>query len=327
MHAIRMNQYGGPEVLKLEEIDRPSPAPDEILVKVFASGVNPVDWVVRNGENEGMRAFLPLPMTPGWDAAGRVEAVGSDVTDFRKGDAVFGVPNFPGDSGSYAEYTVGKASQFARKPERLSFIEAAAVPLAALTGWTAMFGHGRLQAGQRILITGASGGVGSFAVQFAKACGAYVIGVASTANVAYVKSLGADEVIDYKTQQLEDVIRNIDVVLEASPVRDNDERIRLVGVLNKGGIFVSVNVDFPFNDKLLDALAEAGVSGALSPNEPRQDWLREIARLIDDGKVNVLVSNVYPLARVADAHRESETWHVRGKLVLEVRKEQEAVKS
>jgi NADPH:quinone reductase-like Zn-dependent oxidoreductase len=321
MKAVRINQYGGPEVLQVEDIQRPVPAPDEILVKIFASGVNPVDWGIRNGQNAGMRAFLPLPITPGWDAAGIVEEVGSDVTDFQKGDAVYGIPNFPGDGGSYAEYCAAKATQFAMKPAQLSFNEAAAVPLAALTGWTGMFGHGRLQSGQRILITGASGGVGSFAVQFAKAKGAYVIGVASTGNVAYVKSLGADEVIDYKTQKLEHLVSDIDVVLEASPVRDNRERIKAVSVLRKGGIFVSVNVDFPFDDELTDALAKQGATGELSPNQPRQDWLQEVAQLIDDGKVKVLVSRVYPLEQVADAHRESETWHVRGKLVLEVRKE------
>lgn len=320
MKAIRINEFGGPEVLKLEDVERPVPASDEILVKVYASGVNPVDWVIRNGENDNLRPYLTMPMTLGWDAAGTVEEIGSDVTGFQKGDAVYGIPNFPGD-GSYAEYCVAKATQFAPKPESLNFNEAAAVPLAALTGWTAMFAHGKLQAGQRILIQGASGGVGGFAVQFAKAKGAYVIAVASTMNVEYLKQLGADEVIDYKTQKFEDLVQDVDVVLEASPIRDNNERIKSVSVLKEGGILVTVNTDFPFNDELMEALEKKNAKGELSPNQPRQDWLQEIAQLIDDGKVKVLVSKVFPLAQVAEAHKESESWHVRGKLVLEVTKE------
>ncbi|NIJ52950.1 NADP-dependent oxidoreductase [Dyadobacter arcticus] len=320
MKAVRIYQFGGPEVMKVEEIERPVPAADEILVKVFASGVNPVDWVIRNGANDNLRPYLALPMTLGWDAAGVVEERGSDVTGFQKGDAVYGVPNFPGD-GSYAEYCVAKAVQFALKPKSIGFNEAAGVPLAALTAWTGMFAHGKLEVGQRILIQGASGGVGSFAVQFAKAKGAYVIGMASTDNVEYVRQLGADEVIDYKTQKFEDLVQNVDVVLEASPVRDNNERVKSVSVLKDGGILVSVNTDFPFNDKLIEALARKGAKGELAPNQPRQEWLQEMAQLVDEGKVRVLVSKVFPLEQVAQAHRESESWHVRGKLVLEVVKE------
>ena len=171
MQAVRIHAFGGPEVLQLEEVERPVPAADEILVKVYASGVNPVDWGIREGGNEQMRAFLTLPMTLGWDAAGVVEAVGSDVTDFKPGDAVYGEPNFPGN-GSYAEYCAAKASRFAHKPQSLSYIKAAGVPLAGLTAWTALFEDGQLQPGQRVLIQGASGGVGGFAVQFAKAKGA-----------------------------------------------------------------------------------------------------------------------------------------------------------
>lgn len=319
MKAIRIHEFGGAEVMKLEDTERPVPASDEILVKVYASGVNPVDWVIRNGANDVLRPLLTLPMTLGWDAAGVIEETGSDVTGFQKGDAVYGVPNFPGD-GSYAEYCAAKASQFALKPESLSFNEAAGVPLAALTAWTGMFAYGKLQPGQRILIQGASGGVGSFAVQFAKAKGAYVIGIASTDNIEYVKQLGADEVIDYKTQRFEDLVRDVDVVLEASPLRDNNERIKSVSVLKQAGIFVSVNVDFPFNDELTKALAEKNATGEMAPNQPKQEWLQEMAQLIDEGKVQVLISKVFPLEQVAEAHRESETWHVRGKLVLEVKK-------
>lgn len=320
MKAIRINEFGGTDVMKLEEVERPVPAADEILVKVYASGVNPVDWVIRSGTNEALRSFLTLPMTLGWDAAGIVEETGSEVSSLKKGDAVYGVPNFPGD-GSYAEYCVAKASQFALKPESLNFNEAAGVPLAALTAWTGIFGHGKLEPGQRIVILGASGGVGSFAVQFAKAKGAYVIGIASKSNHDYLKQLGADEVIDYKTQKFEDLLNDIDVVLEASPTRNNDERIKAIGVLKEGGIFVSVNTDFAFNDKITDAALGKNIKTELAANQPRQDWLAEIAKLIDESKVQVLISKVFPLEQVNEAHRESETWHVRGRLVLEIRKQ------
>ncbi|WP_324671264.1 NADP-dependent oxidoreductase [Hymenobacter sp. GOD-10R] len=324
MKAVRIHTFGGPEVLQIEDVARPVPASDEILVQVHASGVNPVDWVVREGGNDALRSFLTLPLTIGWDAAGIVAEVGSDVTSFQKGDAVYGIPNFPGD-GSYAEYCAAKANQFARKPTSIGFTEAAGVPLAGLTAWTALFEHGKLQPGQRVLIQGASGGVGSFAVQFAKAKGAYVIGSASAGNLEYLKQLGADEVVDYRSQQLTDVVHDVDVVIEASPLRDNAERLKAVAVLKNGGIFVSVNLDYPFSEEMLAALAQKHATGALSANQPRQDWLTEMAELIDAGKVKVFISNVFPLEQVAEAHRESATWHVRGKLILEVKKDSEPV--
>jgi len=322
MKAIRIHQFGGPEVLKLENIERPVPKPDEILVKLYASGINPVDWGVRNGGNDFLRPYLKLPMTLGWDAAGIVEETGTDITKFKKGDAVYGIPNFPGD-GSYAEYCAAKAAQFALKPNTISFNEAAAVPLAAMTAWTAIFAHGKLQPGQRIAIQGASGGVGSFAVQFAKAKGAYVIGIASTDSLTHLRQIGADEVIDYKTQHFDKLLHDIDLVFDASPNRDNKERLRAISVLKEGGIFVSANVDAPFNEEVLASLAKKNAKGELADNQPRQDWLEEIAQLIDDGKVQVRVSKVFPLEEAAEAHRESETWHVRGKLVLQIRNEKE----
>jgi len=320
MKAIRIHEFGGAEVMKLEEIERPVPAPDEILVKLYASGVNPADWVIRNGGNDFLKPILKLPLTLGWDAAGIVEETGSEGTHFKKGDEVYGVPNFPGD-GSYAEYCVGKASQFALKPTSITFNQAASVPLAALTAWTGIFEVGKLQAAQRILIHGASGGVGSFAVQFAKAKGAYVIGVASAQNLAYLQQLGADETIDYKNQQFENLLQDIDIVFDAAPHRDNNERMRSVQVLKEGGILVSTNIDYPFSEEVMQALASKHATGEVYAVQTRHDWLQEIAQLIDEGKVEVMISKTYALEQVAEAHRESETWHVRGKLVLEIRKE------
>lgn len=317
MKAVRIHAFGGPEVLQLEEIAQPVPAADEILIQVYASGVNPADWVVREGGNDVLRSFLTLPLTLGWDAAGVVAAVGADVTAFRVGDAVYGEPNFPGD-GSYAEYCTATASRFALKPGSLSFTEAAGVPLAGLTAWTALFHDGQLQAGQRVLVQGASGGVGGFAVQFAKARGAYVIATASAANLEYVRELGADEVFDYRSQPVEQLVHGVDVVLEASPLRDNAERARIIPVLKPGGIFVTVNLDVPFDEAVQAALARQQATGALSNNQARQEWLQEIAALIDAGQVQVLISRTFPLAQVAEAHRESQTQRVRGKLVLEI---------
>jgi len=318
MKAVRINEFGGTDVMKIEDIARPVPAPDEVLVEVYASGVNPVDSVIRSGENATLRSFLKLPMTLGWDASGIVIEAGSEVTALKAGDHVYGIPNFPGD-GSYAEYCVGKATQFAIKPKSLDFTQAAGVPLAALTAWTGMFAHGELKSGQRILIQGASGSVGSFGLQFAKAIGAYVIGMASAENADYVTQLGADEVIDYKTQNFEELLHDVDVVLEASPVRNNSERIKAFGVLKAGGIFVSVNSDFPFNDELLEAAEAKKVRVALSPNQPKQEWLTAIAELIDAGKVQVLIHKVFPLNEVNEAHRQIATWHVLGRLILDIK--------
>ncbi|KKL43625.1 hypothetical protein LCGC14_2366950, partial [marine sediment metagenome] len=175
MKAVVISQFGGTDVLKIKEIERPVPAADEVLVKVYASGINPVDCIVREGGTDAMRPYLQLPLILGWDVSGIIEETGSLVTNFEKGDEVYGVPNFPGD-GSYAEFVAAKANQFALKPKRISFIEASAVPLTGLVAANSIFDIANLQAGQRIFIQGASGSVGSFAVQFAKAKGAYVIG-------------------------------------------------------------------------------------------------------------------------------------------------------
>ncbi len=322
MKAIRIHAFGGLEVLQLEDIAQPVPAADEVLVKVYASGINPVDQVVRAGSSPALSYNLTLPMTLGWDAAGVVEAVGSDVTEFQPGDAVYGVPNFPGD-GSYAEYCAAKATQFALKPQSLSFLEAAAVPLAGLTAWTALFAHGQLRSGQRVLIQGGAGSVGALAVQFAKAKGAYVISTASAGDLDYLLQLGVDEVIDYRKQQFETMVREVDVVLEVSSVRDNAERVKAITVLKTGGIFVSVNTDFAFDDTVQAALTQQEATGELAANQPRGEWLAEIAQLIDAGQVEVLIGRVFPLAQVADAHHADQTDRVRGKSVLEVRNDQE----
>jgi len=321
MKAVIINEFGGTNVLKIEEVKRPVPAADEILVKVYASGVNPVDRVVREGGNNVLRPYLQLPLILGWDASGIVEEIGSNVTNFKKGDEVNGVPNFPGN-GSYAEYVAAKASQFALKPQSLSFNEAAAVPLTGLVAANSIFDLGKLEAGQRIFIQGASGSVGNFAVQFAKLKGAYVVGSASTDNQKFVKQLGADEVIDYKTESFEALLQDIDVVFEASSVRDNKERLKSISVLKNDGIFVSANVDFPFDDAVKKALENKNATGEfLGAQTDHLTWLNQFTQWINEGKVKITIGKVYALEQVAEAHKESETGHVRGKFILEVRKE------
>lgn len=317
MKAIRINEFGGPDVMKLEEVERPIPASDEILVKVYASGVNPMDWKIREGGEVEERLNIKLPLTPGWDAAGIVEEVGSAVTGFKKGDEVYGIPNFPGD-GSYAEYLAAKASQFALKPTSIGFNEASAISIAGVTAWQGLFECGQLQPGQRILIHGAAGGVGNFALQLAKWKGAYVIGTASANNLEFLKRLGADEVIDYKNQKFEDLLRDIDVVFDVAAV-NSDTQIKSAKVLKENGILVSTQA-IPLSDSVVKALATKKAEGKVYYGEARQEWLNEIAKLIDAGKVQVIISNVYPLEKAADAHRESEAGHVRGKLVLEIKK-------
>ncbi|MDR6301905.1 NADPH:quinone reductase-like Zn-dependent oxidoreductase [Mesonia maritima] len=277
MKAVIINEFGGTGVMKIEDVERPVPAADEILIKVYASGVNPVDRAVREGGNDILRPYLKWPLILGWDASGIVEEIGSNVTNFKKGDEVYGVPNFPGN-GSYAEYMAAKASQFALKPKNLSFNKAAAIPLTGLVAANSIFDLGKLEAGQRIFIQGASGSVGNFAVQFAKVKGAYVIGSASTDKLEFVKQLGADEVIDYKTQSFEELLQDIDVVLEASSVRDNKERLKSIAVLKKGGIFISANVDFPFDDAVKKAMEKKNVKGEfLAAQTNHLTWLNQFA--------------------------------------------------
>ncbi|MFL5746453.1 MAG: NADP-dependent oxidoreductase [Niastella sp.] len=319
MKAIRIYEFGEPEVMKLEETARPKPASDEVLVKTYASGVNIVDCSIRRGGNDILRPYLQLPLTPGWDAAGIIEEVGAEVTSFQKGDKVYGIPNFPGD-GSYAEYFVAKATSVAIKPQNLTFIEAAGIPLAGTTAWRGVVDYGKIQPGHKILIHGAAGGVGSLAIQIAKAKGAYVIGTASSHNLAFLKELGADEAIDYRSQPWEKILKDIDVIFDASPVRDNETRLKFVQVLRQEGILVCSQLDFPYAEDVKAALAAKQATGELVGFQT-YDSLKEMATMIEEGKLKVTISKVFPLEQVAEAHRENEAGHVRGKLVLEIIKD------
>ena len=321
MKAIRIDEFGGPEVMKIVEIERPLPAPDEILVKVYAASVNPADYIVRRGGNDGLKPLLKLPLGLGLDAAGIIEEVGSEVTEFQKGDRVYGVPNYL--DGSYTEYLTAKANQFALMPHTINFNEAGSLPACARMAWSGMVEKAKVKAGDRVLIHGAAGGIGNLALQFAKAYGAYVIGTASAHNADFLQQLGADEVIDYNTQKFEDIVGDIDVVFNATHTTTVDEALRLrsVKVLKEGGIFVCTHGVWP-NEEFKELLARKNATVAMAGVDiNHQHCLTEVAKLIDAGKVKAIVSKVYPWEQAAEAHRDIETKHARGKIVLEIRKE------
>ena len=311
MKAVRIHSSGGVEVLKYEDAPRPEPKESELLVRVIAAGVNPVDAKIRAG-GFGRRSPDAPPMILGWDVAGIVESAGPAASKFKKGDAVFAfLPLQRG--GGYAEYCIVDEAIAVAKPKSLTFVEAAAVPLAAMTAWQAMLDSGGLKEGQTVLIQGGSGGVGAFAVQIAKAKGARVIATASTPNQAFLKELGADVAIDYKTQKFEDIAKDVDVVLDTV---GGETQKRSFDVLKEGGTLVSI-VGGP--DQNL--AKEKGVNAKGILVRPNAAQLTEIAELIDAGKIKVTVSQVVPLQDAAKAHEQIETGHTRGKIVLKVAEE------
>lgn len=325
MKAIKIYEFGEPDVMKIVGVERPVPAADEILVKVYAASVNPADYIVRRGGNEGLKPLLRLPMGLGLDAAGMVEEVGSEVTEFKKGDRVYGVPNYL--DGSYTEYLAAKSDQFALMPQTIGFNEAGSLPACARMAWSGMVGKAKVQPGQRVLVHGAAGGIGNLALQFAKAHGTYVIGTASAHNAGFLKQLGADEVIDYNTQKFEDIVSDMDVVFNATHTTTVDEALRLrsVAVLKEGGIFVCTHGVWP-NEEFKGLLARKNATVAMAGvGIHHQHCLTEVAKLIDAGKVKAIVNKVYPWEQAAEAHRDIETKHVRGKIVLEIRKVYDAL--
>lgn len=308
MKAIRIHGYGDIETLSYEDAPLPEPGPDDVRVRVHAAAVNPVDWKIRAGY---LAEMVPhqMPLTLGWDVSGVVDQVGADVTHLSVGDAVYSRPDIA-RNGSYAEYMVVRASEVAAKPETLSHDEAAAVPLAGLTAWQALFDHAQLKKGERVLIHAGAGGVGSFAVQFAKWAGAHVIATASAANEALVRDLGADEFVDYRSQRFEDVIAKVDVVFDTI---GGDTQARSVQLLKSGGRLISV-VGAPD----ADTLAAVGATGGVFMVQPSSEGLGRIAGLIDAGTVRVLIDSVFPLSEARAAHTKSQTGRAKGKIVLEV---------
>ena len=308
MKAVRIHEYGGPQVLTYEDAPRPQPAAGEVLIRVHAAGINPVDRAIRDGYFKERMPYK-LPMVPGWDVAGVVDSAGAGATRLKPGDQVYGRTDLARD-GSYAEYMTARESEIALKPKSIDFVTAAAIPLAALTAWQALFDNGQLSAGQTILIHGAAGGVGHFAVQLAKIKGARVIGTASQRNHEFLRSLGADQVIDYNTTRFEDVVHDVDMVLDTITGETAD---RSYQAIRKGGVYVSI-LRPPSQEKAV----ERGIRTGHTFVQANVGQLDEIAKLVDSGKLKAHIEKVFPLSEAAAAHELNATGHTRGKIVLRV---------
>ncbi|WP_372470751.1 NADP-dependent oxidoreductase [Nonomuraea aurantiaca] len=312
MRAISQDVLGGPEVLKEVRLPRPAPVAGEILVRVRAAGINPTDWKHRS--LPGLWLGTP-PFVLGWDVSGVVEAIHPGVTLFKPGEEVFGMLPYPYGGGSHAEYVTGPARAFAHKPAAIDHVQAGALPLAALTAWQALVDTARLQPGHRVLIHAAAGGVGHLAVQIAKAQGAYVIGTASAPNHDFVRSLGADEVVDYRTTDVAEAVRDADVVLDA---QGSDHAIGSLRSLRPGGLLVSLRID-PGNQALAEEAARLGVRAEVLLVQHDHTGMAAIAQLAAEGRLRAEIAGTFELADAAKAHALLETGHTAGKLVLTVR--------
>jgi len=308
MKAVRIHAYGDANVLRYEDAPMPDIGPDDVLVRVVAASVNPVDWKFREGY---LKQMLPpqFPITLGWDVSGVVDAVGKNVSRFKVGDAVFSRPDIK-RNGTYAEYAAIREDELARKPQTISHVEAATLPLAGIAAWEAIITTAKVAAGQRVLVHAASGGVGSIAVQLAKSRGAYVIATTSEKNRALVKSLGADEVIDYRTRKFNTAVGDVDAVLDTigGPVQEASW-----SVLKPGGILVSI-ISTPSEEK-----AKAlGVRSAFLFIGPSAAILMQLAELVESGKLRPLVGAEFALKDIAKAHALSQSGHAVGKIALYV---------
>jgi NADPH:quinone reductase-like Zn-dependent oxidoreductase len=333
MRAARIHAYGGPEVLSIDaDVPEPTPGPGAVLVEVHATSVNPIDCKIRQG---AFRAALRyrLPRTLGMDVSGVVVGVGAGVTRWKIGDAVIASPG-PKTPGSYAELTTVRAGELGRKPANLSHVEAASLPLAYLTAWQALAVHGRVQRGERVLVQAGAGGVGTLAIQVAKHLGAWVATTCSAPNRALVSGLGADQVIDYRSEDYTEVLRDLDVVLDALGL---DEVKRARKVVRRGGRIVGISVGLPervarygkvwgligtgfaMAQSVIGARMRSGVKARYFTRAPSGAQLDQLAELCEAGVIRPVVERVYPLAEIAEAHRHSDSGRARGKLVIAVR--------
>jgi NADPH:quinone reductase-like Zn-dependent oxidoreductase len=306
MKAMIAREYGGPEVVKLEDVPRPEPKENEVLVRVIASGVNPADALIVSGKY-AKEFGTHLPLTPGYDIAGIVEQAGAKVTKLKIGDAIYGYVLW---GGGFAQYDVATEGEAAIKPKSLSYVEAASVPLVALTAWQALIDAARLSSGQTVLIHGGSGGVGTMAIQIAKARGARVITTASTANQDFLEELGADVAVDYTKQNFEDVAKDVDVVLDTV---GKDTLTRSYAVVKKGGFIATLVARLDQAE-----LDKRGIRGASISVKPDANELEQITKLIEAKKIKPVVSQELALAEATRALQQAATHHTRGKIVLKI---------
>ena len=306
-----MTALGGPEVLELRDVERPEPIPTEVLVRVAAAGINPVDWKTR--QRGGYReAVGEPPLVLGWDVAGVVEEVDPDVTRFAPGDRVFGMPWFPRLAGGYAEYATSPARQLARTPDALSDEQAGGLPLAGLTAWQALVDVAQVGEGTRVLVHAAAGGVGHLAVQIAKARGAHVIGTAREEKHDFLRDLGVDEPIDYTAGPFEEAVSDVDVVLDL--VAGTDYGLRSLKTLRPGGLWICIPADVP--DEVAVAARDQSKRAISFLVEPDYAGLESLAALAADGELRVVIDETFPLAQAAEAHRRLEDGRAKGKIVL-----------
>jgi NADPH:quinone reductase-like Zn-dependent oxidoreductase len=305
INAVRVHDYGDPAQLQLEQIQRPEPQAGEVLVRVHAAGVNPFDWKVRSGL---YKDFIPVnfPYIPGGDLAGVVELVGPGVTAFQVGQEVYG----SGSQGSYSEYAIAPTNLLALKPQTLSYDEAATVPAGATTAWQGLFNHGNLQAGQRVLILGGSGGVGLFAVQFARWKGAHVITTTSTDNVEFVRSLGAETVVDYKKSHVEDEVHDVDLVFDTV---GGNSLPSAYATIKRGGTLITI-AGQPDESKA----QELGIHVDRFSAQVSTALLDTFTQLIDAGQVRTFIQEVFPLGHADKAHELSQGGHGRGRIILHI---------
>lgn len=311
MKAIVLKDFGDADQLILQDLPIPQIKDDEVLVEVKAISINPVDIKTRSGKGQASRLKEFQPIILGWDISGKIMETGSQVTDFKPEDEVFGMVNFPGHGQAYAEYIAAPAAHLALKPVNISYSEAAAATLAALTAWEALVHRAKIKSGDRVLIHAAAGGVGHFAVQIAKYFGAYVIGTSSEANRDFVLQLGADEHIDYKTQLLEEATKEIDIVLDSLGDDTIDNSLK---VMKPGGTIVSLPSGK--NDSVTEKAAAQGKIGLKMMVQSNREDLNEIARLLEKGILKPHISHTFPLAQIADAHSQIESGKTVGKVIV-----------
>jgi NADPH:quinone reductase-like Zn-dependent oxidoreductase len=311
MKAIILKDFGGTDQLQSAELPAPGISEGEVLVEVKAISINPVDAKTRAGKGAAGHYKDADPKILGWDIAGVVKESKSEL--FQVGDEVFGMVNFPGQGKGYAEFVAAPADQLAMKPEGVSFEDAAATTLAALTAWQAFADHGRLRAGQRILIHAAAGGVGHFAVQIAKHAGAYVIGTASAANRDFVLGLGADVHIDYQTDKFEELVKDVDFVLDTLGGEIIDRSLK---VTKKGGTIISIVSGA--NDQVAEKAKVKGIFGGKMLVQSNGEDMQHLASLLEEGALKPTVSKVFPFEKMKEAHEQVETGKTRGKIVVKI---------
>ncbi|MGH8529846.1 MAG: NAD(P)-dependent alcohol dehydrogenase [Nevskiales bacterium] len=321
MKAVFFEHYGPPEVLQYSERPRPEPRADQVLIEVHAVAVNPRDWLLREGRYQFRHLLGGFPIIPGSDVSGVIVATGKDVQGFRQGDEVFAMQSMLGRMGGYAEYVAVKEVCLARKPNNVTHAQAAAVPCAGLTSWQALLKNGKMKQGDKVVVVGASGGVGHYAVQIARHFGAHVIGVCSTANVEFVKSLGAHEVIDYKKEKFNERLRDCDIVYDTI---GRESLATCAKVLNPNGVYITTipngrtAVEW-LTTSLRHRLSQRGQRASVIMCEAAGADLAEMAALMNHGKLRSQIDQTFPLKDAIEAHRKSRSFRTRGKLVLTVK--------